>query len=114
MLVRRFGVLCRPLEVKLDLCKEVVSACAIIHNLCIDDGIKDSSCEPNGISLAAMETFGRETWETSLEATECMLRDHTSGSQPGRRRDCETCDLRDTFAFKLACSGFTRPRTNDM
>jgi hypothetical protein len=50
MLVRRWGVLWRPLEIKFRRRAAVITACVRLHNFCIDKRIETHMREKNGLT----------------------------------------------------------------
>jgi hypothetical protein len=49
ILVRRWGVLWRPLSVRFDRRAPLIGACMRLHNLCIDERITEETCFKNGL-----------------------------------------------------------------
>jgi hypothetical protein len=47
MLVRRWGILWRPLEMKLQRLAQVIGACMRLHNFCIKKKINDVALRVN-------------------------------------------------------------------
>ena len=98
-LVRRWGILWRPLQNSLKHNTQVISVCMLLHNYCTRRGYLEArAC--------------REPKETDIAATPIMIaheqNDLQTQREPGRRRDVEVSKRRTALKNTLHASGMRR------
>jgi DDE superfamily endonuclease len=104
LLVRRLGILWRPMRFDLPRVPLIVAACMRLHNWCLDkSGLTWSE---SGADEDASEMAFKNWWSNAAELREI------SSSQQGSRSD-QTSTLRDNLRFHLDCAGLMRPVANN-
>lgn len=94
ILVQRWGVFWRPLQVKFDRIPLLIRVCAKLHNICVD---RFGTTNPK---------VHREDIQRG-DAASVRFTDGT-GMFRGRRTDLERCTRRDDLARRLREGGYTR------
>jgi DDE superfamily endonuclease len=102
-LVRRFGLLWKPIQFSIRSVLSLVHACMCIHNLIIDERGSD---EANEEMSALVQNEGRG----AAEFAEWWSRTTASEGFRGRRRDLERSELRERLTEVLRVRGDTRPQ----
>jgi DDE superfamily endonuclease len=102
-LVGRFGILWRPLRTKVRLASLIVVIVGKLHNFIIDNGETASPPNPLTSDVTSHGTPAHLTIVLQDEAD-------TDDALHRRRRDLETCELRETFTNEIAETGLERPR----
>jgi hypothetical protein len=101
-LVRRFGILWRPLQFNIHSVFEIVHACMCVHNFLIDEREGDDRFDARSLveSAGGGDAEFAEWWSRTSAS---------SGSSRGRRRDLERSGLREHLTEHLRLRGDTRP-----
>ena len=124
MLTRRFGILRKDLEVGHDFCKDLISACCIIHNLCIDDRLKNCKAKtyrrritdadmPEASTYVSMQDYVDRTNAEFPFACATIRNVLARESQQGKRNDRKMkikILTRDILARWLSAAAYTRPK----
>ena len=111
-LVRKWGVLQKPLATGFANHKAVVMACMILHNLCVDYRIRThgtagrEQSAPRSTSISDCVDFCQATRDAYPKAF-VMSREQRNG-QPGRRTDREHSRRRDAVADWIFTEGNER------
>lgn len=102
ILAMRWGIFWRPINTSIAHSVQVVQACMVLHNMCIDDGIAEQPVEimrgDGGGSISPLSACGSSEWPAADPSLD-----------QGRRRDLERCPLRVTLTAALADNGMVRP-----
>lgn len=111
ILVRRWPILWKPLQVKFSRRAPLIGACMRLHNFCIDHNVTDETCNVNGLSQiqparwALTPLFGKNG-----EPVEYM--DIEKETAQRRRMTASTASstpIRDMLVQAIAESGLRRP-----
>jgi hypothetical protein len=105
ILVRRWPILWRPLQVAFMRRAPLIGACMRLHNFCIDHNVTEDTLDVNGLSPVQP---GR--WElTPLFGKDGEPLDYLDIEQENRRRGRSSTAMRDALAAAVAESGIKRP-----
>lgn len=102
ILVRRWGILWKPLEMSLDNNARIIMVCMLLHNFCTRRGFSEDV-----MSVSSQET------DAAGFAPVIHFQDQLHlDPQQGRRRDLERSKKRQILALLLHESGRRRPEIN--
>eukprot|EP00171_Calliarthron_tuberculosum_P002445 IDg2445t1 len=106
MLVRRWGVLWKPLSYRLVDSLPILSVCMRLHNFAVDE---------DGIQATAISDFERVASENAtrswLNSSQDLLRSITESGQ-GRRTDLLVSSIREQLTNQLKQHGIVRPASS--
>jgi DDE superfamily endonuclease len=103
-LVRRFGILWKPIQFSIHSVHAIVHACMCIHNFIIDQREVDDNDDGVDTNALVQSSGGGDA-----EFAEWWSRTAASEESQGRRRDLERSGLREILTEHLKLRGDTRP-----
>ena len=112
MLIRRWGILRRSLEVDLGRVVHVVSACMILHNICVDH--KPSNMAPASEDAAVLHSYSKEMREVYGVVLQSQVNDEsrTWVKEKYERRSNTNSKMRDCLAEQVAQNLPPRPKSS--
>jgi hypothetical protein len=114
-LVRRWPILWKPLQVKFSRCSCLISACASLHNFCIDKRVQDATTSVNG--LAQIQPSRWELYPLFNKdggPVDYLDTEHSDGQRASRAQE-DSSDLKRLHALIAAVEecGVERPPLPD-
>ena len=108
MLHARWGILWKPIQIRLDRFPTLIGALVVLHNMCIDDQGSQHSPSMDGACFSLLA--GEDDAAMAPTSQGSVYSDYVEAAAvSGARRDLERCTQREIMSFMLAQNKMRRP-----